>query len=313
MAHVSISSVLLVAAAISFTPAASAQPEALDLFPGVRPGDVYELSLSQATETDASARGERRTRFEEALVLGYEARVEVLEVDAQGRATRERHSDVELTVERDGETGSLFRRGTRYEVHRDQGRIEIHSNGRRVEAAIEKLVAPVLAAQLEHGDTPALLDPGRPVRPGESWELSPERARRLLREAGVRVVEFDGAARATLVPHESDPERVSLRYRIPVGWCEVDGLAPNLRSARSGAVLEGILDLEARAPHRALRHDAELALSLRGFVEKRRGVAAAAPWRLERETRVAQRNRLPLAARPIAAEAPAPGPARIAD
>lgn len=123
---------------------------------------------------------------------------------------------------------------------------------------------------------------------GETWELDPRLARRLLKERGLRVIEFGVPATATLLAEPDGPRR--LVYRIPVEWVEFTRMPPDTRTAGSAASLEGEIALDPEG--RALGHTASLAVRMNGALVKT-GVATAVPWRLESSRLTAQRT-LPL-------------------
>jgi hypothetical protein len=274
------------------------------LTPDHRPGETYDLSIETTTRTEAEARRSGGGSFEERVRLVYRARVEVLEVGPDGRPTRERHEGVRLSYQRPDGAGSLFPTGTRFEVRRDaDGRVRLFEGDARLAPGIEAAVAPLLERQLEHTLAPELLRPGRPVSMGERWELSERVARRLLRDAGLRSVDFDGPPTAMLVPHESDAGLVSIRYRIPIARCEVDDAPENLRTSRSSARLEGRIDLTADADARPVAHVSSFELELAGSV-RAGGAARPFPWHLARVERAEQRVERLAAAAPPASPAP---------
>jgi len=81
---------------------------ALVLSPRHEPGDRYALVIETASETEAVTKRAGVEPFRERVEQVYRAQVEVLEVDAEGRAIRERHERVRLTGARGGETGNLI-------------------------------------------------------------------------------------------------------------------------------------------------------------------------------------------------------------
>jgi hypothetical protein len=147
--------------------------------------------------------------------------------------------------------------------------------GERAEKQVERVVSELLEGQFEYG-IGALLDPGRPVAVGESWDLDPARTASFLETRGVEGAKLDGIARATLEPHEGGPYVV--RYRIPIASFEPDGLPSNRRTARSAGQLEGEVQLEPTALRSPLRHSSRLALRMNGSVHGHH-VARSVPWR----------------------------------
>jgi hypothetical protein len=254
-----------------------------------RVGDAHALSLTATTDTDALSGGPRGKRGREDVALAYEATVTVLAVDAEGRPLRERHEQVRLSYERPDGTGSLFPPGATFEVERTKrGALRIFAGERRLDRKVEKVVGALLANRIEHSLLPALLDPGRPIAPGESWTLDRGLAKRLLRERGLRVVDFgDEAATARLEGDAEDAGPRRLHYRIPVRWLELARMPADTRTARSAATLEGELVLGPDGHARS--HTAELVVRMNGVVVKT-GVAKAAPWRLETSRVTAQRT-----------------------
>jgi hypothetical protein len=271
--------------------AAAADAREIVLSPRYEPGDRYALALETTTETEALARTAGVEPFRERVAVVYRAEVEVLAVDAAGRPTRERHERVRVSASRGGEEGSLLADAGPYEVSRDQdGRVAISVADSRRSAPIERIVAPLLEDQLEHSPSASLLDPGREVEVGETWELSKSAARQLLRRSGVRTVRFEDAPTAVLRSHEDDPARLSLHYRIPVSRCEPREMPKNARAASSRALVAGRVDFPADG-HGPLAHVATLELEMHGSTVSG-GVPASRGWSLERSERSSQRTRV---------------------
>ncbi len=128
-----------------------ASAEEIALKPRYEPGDSYVLSLQTTTQTAVRSKSTRRKPFDEDVRLEYGARVVVLEIDGHGRPVRERHEEVRLAFTRPGEAGSLFAEHAAFEVRRGgDGEIRLFANEKRVERAIEKIVADLLASQFEY-------------------------------------------------------------------------------------------------------------------------------------------------------------------
>ena len=277
---------------LTLVPAARAQE--LVLSPHYQPGDRYALVLETTVETEASARRGDVDPFRERVDTVYRADVEVLDVDAEGSPTRERHEDVRVTRSRGDESASLFVEGARLDVERDaRGHLRVRTQDGRRSESIERIVAPLLEARIEHSLGAELVDPARTVDLGERWELSRSLARRLLLESGVRTVRFDGPPTAELRPDASDPSRVSLHYRIPVARCEPTHLPDGTLPSRSRAILEGHVDFASDHLGWPVAHVASLELSMRGTVHEP-GVAPSWAWSLDRSDRTVERTR-PLA------------------
>jgi hypothetical protein len=274
-------------AALAF--ALPARAEQIVLAPRYQPGDTYQLSLAATTDTESMSRGATPRAASEDVALRYEAIVLVLEVDGEGRATRERHLRVALTATRpDHGERSLFRPGASFELRRERdGEPRLFVADRRLDRELEKVVAGVLASRLEDTRLAALLDPGRPVEVGETWTLDPALARRILRERGLRVVEFGAPATARL-ERDADGALV-LRYAVPVSWLELRRMPPNTRAARSEGRLAG--EVRLAADPRGDAHSSSLAVAMNGAVVKT-GVAPAFPWRLASTQRTEQQARL---------------------
>lgn len=269
---------------LAATPVLAAEP--LALAPRFQPGDARTLSLSTTTNTESLSGAAEGRRSGEAVRLTYRASVTVLEVDGDGRPRRERHEHVQLAYERPEGSGSLFQPGATFEARRGKrGGWQLFAGDRRLDRKVEKVVSGLLESQLEHGLLPALLDPGRPVATGETWELERRLAKRLLEERGLRVIEFGAAPSATLLGEPGGPRR--LAYRIPVDWVELNRMPPDARTAASEASLEGEVALDADG--HALGHTASLAVRMNGALVKT-GVATAVPWRLESSRLTAQRT-----------------------
>jgi hypothetical protein len=254
-------------------------------------GDSYALSLR--TTTQSALRAKPRKSQAEDVQLTYTATVEVLEVDAAGLPVRERHAGAQLRYERPDGAGALFREGASFEVRRDaDGGLALFANDGRVERKIEKLVADVLARQFEYSLVPDLLAPGRSVEIGETWELDPKIARRLLRAHDVRIVDFAGPATATLArAADDDASARVIRYRIPIARWEPGTLPDNARTAESDAQVEGEIRLSTDPDAAPLEHRSKLVSSLHGVMTAS-GVAAPVPWSLENASASEQSTRI---------------------
>jgi hypothetical protein len=254
-------------------------------------GDSYALSLR--TTTQSALRAQSRKLQAEDVQLTYTATVEVLETDAAGRPVRERHGAAQLRFERPGESGALLRDGAVFDVRRTEaGDVQIFAKDGRVERKIEKLVGDVLATQFEYTLAPALLEPGRPVEIGETWELDRKVARRLLRAHDVRIVDFAGPATATLAHADDDDANARvIRYRIPIARWEPGTLPDNARTAESDAQVEGEIRLSADPDAAPLKHRSKLVSSLHGVLTAS-GVAAPVPWSLESASASEQSTRI---------------------
>jgi len=259
---------LLLAAGLAPGPVGAA--ERIVLEPRYREGDAYTLSLATRTRTEARTAGAERPSVQEDVRLVYRAAVTVLAVDDAGRALRERHEGVRVTYERPDGSGSLFARDVAYEVRREEGAWRPVRKGAQLHPRAAEIVTGLLAERFAETLEPALADPGRAVAVGESWELDPSRVRRLLRRRGVRALELDEPATATLrrVPGapEAGPDagRLEIVYRIPIPWSELEEMPANARTARSEAHLEGRILLSEGAPVRPLARTAHLELDLSG-------------------------------------------------
>jgi len=258
--------------------------EEIVLRPRYRPGDTYRLSLTVITETEATSTDQAGKSVSESVRLHYQASVLVLEVDDAGRPIRERHQSPSLTFERPGESGSLFKEGVAYEVHRKDA-ITLVAGERRLDAKLERIVGEVLEKQFEHTLEPALVEPGHPVEAGESWPLDESLTRRFLLSRGMRVLELGDPATATL-QHASGAGGSSewvIDYRIPITRFELTRMPPQAEAARSEARLEGQIRLPSGAPGAADARRApastvsRLTLRMSGLSG---GVAQRQPWSL---------------------------------
>jgi hypothetical protein len=272
---------LVLAALLAPLPSAA---EPLALRPRLAVGSSYPLRLSVATNTEASSGGAGGSAHAEDVRLEYHAAVTVLEVDGDGRPLRERHEGVRLTFERPGESGSLFKEGAAFEVHRQDG-IEIRLGRERLEPRAEKIVAGLLEKQFEHTLEPALLQPAREVEVGDTWEPDASLVRRFLMSRGVRVLEMGEDPSATLRRATADEggDGLVIEYRVPIERLELREMPRNVEVARSDAVLEGWVRLSPEpgaAPHAAR---SRLSLSLSGVSSVS---PQAHPWALQRSETV---------------------------
>jgi len=292
MTHAKLSPSRLVAL-LALAIAAPARAEQVVLAPRYQPGDAYLLSLDVETDTKPLSRRAGQRATGEDVQLRYRATVVVLEVDGEGRARRERHEQIQLRYERAEGSGTLFRDGAGYEVHRSaDGDIRLFAGERaeqRVDREVEKIVADLLESQFEYTRLPALLDPGRPVEVGESWELDPKLARRLLGHRGLRVIEFGEPATARLERDSGADGVLVVRYGIPVSWIELERMPPDTRVADSEARLEG--ELRLSGDPRGRSHSQTLALRMNGVAVKS-GVAPASAWGVETSRVIAQRTQV---------------------
>ncbi len=259
----------------------------LALQPRYAPGDTYNLELRVTTRTEASSKGENGEHFQEDVKLDYRASVLVVDVDENGRPVKERHRRVSLTFERPDEMGSLFKDGASFDVER-RDRVRISLAGKPVDPKLERTVAEILEKQPEYTLEPAMLDPGRPVRVGESWELSPTLTRRFLQSRGIRAIDFGEPATATLqqrVRENGTTERF-IEYDIPIERFELTQMPPHTEASRSEASLHGEVGL-ADAPRSGIGSSiSELRMSLSGIST---GVARRLPWSL-RSTVVVEKS-----------------------
>jgi hypothetical protein len=276
---------------LALAPSFVVHAEELPLQRRLQIGDVYALSLRTSTKSDLRARA--REQKAEDVRLSYTATVEVLETDATGLPVRERHTGAQLRFERPGASGALFREKAAFEVRRDEdGGVQLFATDRRVDRKLEKLVADVLAAQFERTLAPALLSPERPVEIGESWELDPGVARRLLRTHDVRIIDFAAPPTASLARADGDdPNARVIRYRIPIARWEPRHLPDNARTSESDALVEGTLRFSTRPDGAPIEHEARLVSSLHGVMTAS-GIAAPVPWSIENASASEQSTRI---------------------
>lgn len=275
---------LLVTALIGCS-ALAASAEDVVLQPHYSPGDSYALSLTAHNDADLIWRGHEPSGYDEDSELRYTATVVVLETDASGLPTRERHQGAELTVVRQGVSGSPYLSGN-FEVRRaSDGDLRVFIGGERADRNVERVVTRVLGNQLEIA-IGALVDPGRPVTVGESWPIPEAQVRAYLKRQGVRSVELDGAATASLVRNADGA--LAVRYQVPIASFTLRKLPPNARAARSGGNLQGEVQLGAQ--RRPVHHAATLELAISGAVVKS-GVSPSYPWAYRGTTSLEQRTR----------------------
>jgi len=270
---------LVAALALAAPVAAAAPAEPLVLTPRFVPGDTYNLSLEVHTRTEASSRGVKGEQVDEDVRLRYRASVLVVDVDESGRPVQERHRRVSLSFERPDGTGELFREGAAFDVER-RDRVRILLNGEPIDRRVEEAVAEILEKQPEYTLEPAMLDPGRPVAVGESWELPESLTRRFLLSRGVRVIEFGEDATATLkeLPREDGRTERVIEYHVPIERLELTRMPPHTEASRSDGSLNGRVRLAVDGSPGMNASVSELELSLSGIST---GVARRLPWSLE--------------------------------
>lgn len=267
--------------------ALGASAEGIRIRPRYAVGDEYVVSLATTTRTDILARGEVAKSIEDEVELRYSARVEVVEVAADGSPVRERHEAVKLSFVKDGESRSLLKQDAELEVVRAaDGAVQIFHDGKPVEPKLEKVVGHMLARQLEHG-VAALVDPGRAVEIGETWRIADEQVRAFMRDRGIQDAELAGKATATLVGTVGS--RLIVRYRIPVDGFALGELPSNARNARSQASVDGEVDLAADGLHRPVAHFSALAVRIKATMSEP-GKSRAAAWSVRRSESIVQRS-----------------------
>lgn len=288
---------------------ATALAETLSLTPRFEVGDAYALTLDSVEETEAHGRGPGDRKVSEHVKLRYTAKVTVLETDASGLPVRERHDGVQMTFERPTQSGSLFQDGVSFDVVRTpEGEIQIHVGDRRATRRSERVLTQMLERQFEHSREATLIDPGRPVDVGETWELDPRQARLFLREHGIDAIELGEPPTATLT--RSDPDELVVEYAIPIARLELEKMPDQARTSRSDGLFRGEIRLTDAAGSPGLEHASELEFNLSGMTPSRRP-SESHPWHLARSASHHQRT-LPITS-DTAAAGPAPLPARIAD
>jgi hypothetical protein len=264
--------------------AATASAEEIVLRPRRQPGDAYRLALAVTTRTEASNASPRTV--DEDVRLAYEALVVVLAVDEDGRPLRERHEDVRLTFERPNQSGSLFKPGTTYEVHRES-ELRVVFEGVRVERRLEETVAEVLGRQLELTLEASALDPRGPVDVGETWRPSEGLASRLLLGRGVRVLEFGRDATARLERGDEGAHALVVRYAIPVTRFALTRQPPYAEVRKSEGRLEGRIRFDAGPGTPPTSWSSTLTLDMKG-VSSPPGTEVPAPWTLASSVTVEQ-------------------------
>jgi hypothetical protein len=257
---------LAFAAALVLLTAGVGSTEEIALVPLYRPGDSYLLNLGATTETDASSGGSVNKRFHKQVQVDYEATVVILEVDGKGRPVRERHEDVSMLVQSPRGSGPVFEEGTSFEVHRGDGEITVFFGNRRADPKREKAIVQVLETQFEHTLEPSLLDPGRPVAVGETWELDRSLVRKLLWQRGVPVVQLGEPATATLLRRMGDGDKSALEidYRIPIAWLNVRRMLPDAVAGESEGLLEGTIRLASLPDRTPVSRKSSLAVTVNG-------------------------------------------------
>jgi hypothetical protein len=261
----------------------------LELSHHFQPGQSYQLSIRNETQTDSSSRGADRPTFRESVAVDYEATVVVLAVDADGCPVREQHRDVSMTFTRPDETGSLFSKPSTFQVERVDGNdVRITTGGDRVSRDIERVLREPLRRNHDRCARAAWLEPGRPVEVGESWPLDVGFARQLLRDRGLSGVALADHPTATLELQDGWP---TVRYSIPVSRVRVRGLPQTTRVAGSRAMLEGTLVVPnaTRVPSAELSSNLEL--DLHGAAHTL-GLGRSFGWKLHRMESHAQRVRM---------------------
>ena len=266
----------LCAFAMGLALAGAAAADDVVLRPRLEPGDRYRLSLRVLTDTSAFSKGVGGETYEELVRLHYQADVTVLEVDAEGSPSRERHDRASLTFQRPGDSGSLFKEGVSLEVAR-RSDVEISVAGRRLDRKLEDTLADVLEKQFEFTLEPAFLAPGRPVKPGDSWTPNEDLVRRYLLGRGVRVIAFGEGAVATLVqePREDGRSADFVDYQIPIERFVLTRMPEGAQASKTEARLEGRIQLAPEPDQAPLSARSNLTLQLNGTS---RTTAQSQPW-----------------------------------
>ncbi len=282
--------------------------EELQLAPSYRAGDAYQLVLRSSSNTRASSRGRFGRHFRDDVRLEYRARVIVLDTRG-GLPVLEHHEQVELRFERPGDSGSLFREGTAFDVYRDeQGEVEIRIGSHRA-PEIEQVVAELLEGQLEQSVAARLFQPRRGVAMDEPWPLDPGLLGLFLREQGIESFELGGEATAVLrrVAAE-DFSGHAIDYRIPLDCVETGGMPEDsMPSEDSTAELRGSILVPEDPTQRPIVFSSGAELRVSG-ASVTGNVVYTQPWSVVRSQRSDQQLlRLP---RPSLARAVPAAPAR---
>jgi Flp pilus assembly CpaE family ATPase len=110
-----------------------------------------------------------------------------------------------------------------------------------------------------------LLDPGRRVALGESWQLDRSLSRRYLRDQGVRVMKLGAPGTATLREADgAEDAAYVIEYSIPVEWFVLDRMPPGARASETTARFEGEIRLPA-TPGASIAHTSRLELAMDGI------------------------------------------------
>lgn len=279
--------VIVAAACVACLAQMTAAAEAVSLRKGYSPGDEYQVSLATTSRTDVQTRGDfPRTTADEARFT-YEARVAVLAIAPDGSPARERHTDVKLSVDRDGHALSLFKPGTSLDVVRDAGgEIQIFHGERRIDASTEAIVRRLLSCQLEHS-VASLIDPGRAIEVGESWRLDEGRIQSFLRDQGVDDAVVGKRATATLATNRDG--RLVVRYHIPLHRLALNQLPATARGARVKASLDGEVLLGVDGNHRPIGHSSALAVRI-AATNRAQGATRAVDWRIRHSESIVQHS-----------------------
>lgn len=135
---------------------------------------------------------------DEGFALELVADAVVLEVDAQGHATRKSFTVVSSKITKDGTTNALLPAGTVVVVLAQGGNVVFQVDGKPVEKGVAKELSSALSVYSGYPDDDEVFGTRARRKPGESWGMNMDAAMAMLKELGVDAKKEDLKGSTTL-------------------------------------------------------------------------------------------------------------------
>jgi len=207
-----------------------------------QPGEVYTLAVHLKTEGGAASRSGLDRKHESLdATYAYQAQVEVLEVDFAGNPTRERHTGISLSVEKNGQLLKFAPKGSGIfaEIGGDGAtRYFAGERGERpIRGTMENILRFVVVLTPEDWSNAALLGAEEPASEGDTWALDGPAMKERLAQTHLLTVKDPIGGTVALVTDA--PGRTVLTYEAALSWLEVPGVHPNARIYSSEGTVSG--------------------------------------------------------------------------
>jgi len=153
----------------------------------------------------------------------YRAKVVVAETDPWGTPVVETHFDPKLEIFYEGEQASFGVQDGAIQVAWTDDGLRITSNGQELGGELFLFMQDALQEQRTRVAFNLILDPKRPVRAGESWEVNTQALKDYLKQEQVTLMKTSAKARvqyAGIVQENGESYHV-VTYTVPLEWIKV--------------------------------------------------------------------------------------------